>query len=205
MNALTILRALILGTAAWVVSPAYGYQVTHDYYNRFRSPYKNNVYLAQQANVARSDVSISSATIQRFDGYGLQLSAGVEHLRFIQTGAFFATTQLNGAESSAHEARILDTGCEAKMVMSTPVTNVVIGGAGVLSRANLNIEGERIALSGSGVRGSFEVSYFASSQVALVLGASHTVNQYSGKNSKGENVKPLARTSRVGAGLTVWL
>lgn len=89
MKALTFLKGLILGLTVWGVAPAYGYEMSHDYYNRFRSPYKNNVYLSQQANMARSDVSLSEAGAQRFDGYGLQLSAGMEHFRFIQTGAFF--------------------------------------------------------------------------------------------------------------------
>ena len=205
MKALTFLKGLILGLTVWGVAPAYGYEMNHDYYNRFRSPYKNNVYLSQQANMARSEVTLSEVGAQRFDGYGLQLSAGMEHFRFIQTGAFFSTTQLSNPDVAADELRMIDSGFETKMVMSTPVSNIIVGGAGVVSRANLNLNGERIAVSGTGVRGTFEVSYYASTQVALVFGANHTITNYSGKNSKGESVKPISRTSRLGAGLTVWL
>lgn len=205
MKAFWVLKAMVLGVVAWVATPAYGYQMTHDYYNRFRSPYKNNIYLAQQAHMARGDLGTTAGSAERFDGYGLQLSAGLEHFRFIQTGAFFSSTNLSATEGSGNEARMVDTGGEAKMVMSTPVSNIVVGGAAVVSRAHLNIGGERLVVSGTGFRGTFEISYYASSQVALVFGASHTMSNYSGKNSKGETVKPTARTSRVGAGLTVWL
>lgn len=205
MKALMFLKVLILGLTVWGVAPAYGYEMSHDYYNRFRSPYKNNVYLSQQANMARSDVSVTDAGAQRFDGYGLQLSAGMEHFRFIQTGAFFSTSQLSNPDVAADELRMIESGFETKMVMSTPVSNIIVGGAGVVSRANLNLNGERIAVSGTGVRGTFEVSHYASTQVALVFGASHTITNYSGKNIKGDSMKPVSRTSRLGAGLTVWL
>jgi hypothetical protein len=205
MKALGYLKWVILAVSAWTVSPAFGYQPTHDYYNRFRSPYRNNVYLSQQVNMARSDMRFSGESAERYDGYGLQLSAGMEHFRFIQTGAFFGTSQLNNADKAANELRTVDTGIETKMVMSTPVTNIIVGAAGVVSRANLNIDGERLAVSGTGIRGTFEVSYFASSQVSLVVGASHTIAKYNGKDSKGLEVKPESQTTRVGAGLTVWL
>ncbi|NBO37900.1 hypothetical protein EBU99_04880 [bacterium] len=207
MKAFTVLKAVLLGVSLWAVAPAYGYEMTHDYYNRFRSPYKNNVYLSQQVHAAQSDVSLGSenASSQRMNGYGLQLSAGLEHFRFIQTGAFFSTTQMNNPEIGGNELRQVDTGVETRMVMSTPVSNIVVGGAAVVSRANLNIENERLALSGAGFRGIFEISYYASTQVSLVLGANHTIANFSGKNSKGEAVKPVTRTTRLGAGLTVWL
>ncbi|MBM3381927.1 MAG: hypothetical protein FJY29_05745 [Betaproteobacteria bacterium] len=205
MKALSYIKWVVLAISLWAVAPAYGYQPTHDYYNRFRSPYRNNVYLSQQVNMARSDVNTGEGAAQRFDGYGLQLSAGLEHFRFIQTGAFFSTSQLNNNDNAANEMRMIDSGIETKMVMSTPVSNIIVGAAGVISRANLNIDGERLAASGTGIRGSFEVSYFASSQVSLVVGASHTMSKYSGKNGKGVEVKPESRTTRLGAGLTVWL
>ena len=205
MKAFTYLKWAILAVSVWAVSPAFGYQPTHDYYNRFRSPYRNNVYLSQQVSVARSDLQVDSESNQRFDGYGLQLSAGMEHFRFIQTGAFFATSQLNNTDNTANEMRTVDGGIETKMVMSTPLTNIIVGAAGLVSRANLNIDNERLAVSGTGIRGTFEVSYFASSQVSLVVGASHTASRYNGKNSQGVEVKPESRTTRVGAGLTVWL
>ncbi|NBW83062.1 hypothetical protein EBR21_15035, partial [bacterium] len=113
--------------------------------------------------------------------------------------------QMQGADNSHNELRLVDSGADVKMVMSTPVSNVVVGGAAVYSRANLDFDGERVALNGAGYRGIFELSYFASTQVSLVLSASHTVTSYSGKNGKGEVIKPVGRTSRLGAGLTVWL
>jgi hypothetical protein len=205
MKAFSYIKWVVLAASLWAVSPAFGYQPTHDYFNRFRSPYRNNVYLSQQVNMARSDLSLGGESAKRYDGYGLQLSAGLEHFRFIQMGAFFGTSQLNNTDNAANEMRMIDSGVETKMVMSTPVSNIIVGAAGVVSRANLNIDGERLAVSGTGIRGTFEVSYFASSQVSLVVGASHTMSKYSGKNSKGAEVKPESRTTRVGAGLTVWL
>lgn len=205
MKALWTIRTALMGLALWASQAAFGYELSHDYYNRFRTPYRNNVYLSQQVSAARSDISLSGASAERFDGYGLQLSAGMEHMRFVQTGAFFSTTQLTHADDLSSEARMVETGCEAKMVMSTPVANVVVGAAGVLARGNIQKNDERMSLSGSGVRGVFEFSHYASSQISLVFGASHTLMNFSGKNSKGENVKPTTATTRVGAGLTVWL
>ncbi|MFZ9520550.1 MAG: hypothetical protein ACO3A4_08745 [Silvanigrellaceae bacterium] len=206
MKALWILKSVLLATCLWAAGPAFGYELTHDYYNRFRSPYKYNLYLSQQVSAAQSDVALdNSPSSQRLAGNGLQLSAGMEHFRFIQTGGFFSTTQLQGTENSRNELRLVDSGVDLKMVMSTPVSNVIVGGAAVYSRANLDVDGERLALNGAGYRGLFELSYFASTQVSLFLSASHTVTSYSGKNGKGDAIKPVARTSRVGAGLTVWL
>ncbi|MEY4065517.1 MAG: hypothetical protein RIR26_1725 [Pseudomonadota bacterium] len=205
MKAFWTFRTVVMGLALWATQTAFGYELSHDYYNRFRTPYRNNVYLSQQVTAARSDISLDGKSNDRFDGYGLQLSAGMEHMRFIQTGAFFSTTQLTHADVASSEARMLETGCEAKMVMSTPVANVVVGAAGVLARGNIQKDEERMSLSGSGVRGVFELNQYASSQVSLMLGVSHTVMNFSGKNSKGLNVKPAAATTRVGAGLTVWL
>ena len=206
MKAFWVLKSMLLATCLWVAGPAFGYELTHDYYNRFRSPYKYNLYLSQQVNAARTEVELGGTSgTQQLNGNGLQLSAGMEHFRFIQTGAFFSTTQMQGADNSHNELRLVDSGADVKMVMSTPVSNVVVGGAAVYSRANLDFDGERVALNGAGYRGIFELSYFASTQVSLVLSASHTVTSYSGKNGKGEVIKPVGRTSRLGAGLTVWL
>lgn len=206
MKAFWSFRFVLMVLGVWLAKPAFGYQLTHDYYNRFRSPYKYNLYLAQQVNAAQSQVSIPGADgEQKFTGNGLQLSAGMEHFRFIQTGAFFSTTQLQNADNSHNELRLVDSGFDAKMVMSTPVSNIIVGGAAVYSRANMSVGDERLTLNGAGYRGTFEVSYFASTQVSLVLSATHTVSTYSGKNSKGEEVKPIGKTSRLGAGLTVWL
>jgi|1048.fasta_scaffold37191_1 hypothetical protein len=206
MKAFWVLKSMLMATCLWVAGPAFGYELTHDYYNRFRSPYKYNLYLSQQVNAARTDVDLGGTSVtQQLNGNGLQLSAGMEHFRFIQTGAFFSTTQMQGSDNSRNELRLVDSGADVKMVMSTPVSNVVVGGAAVYSRANLDLDGERVALNGAGYRGIFELSYFASTQVSLVLSASHTVTSYSGKNSKGDVIKPLGRTSRIGAGLTVWL
>lgn len=208
MKAFTGLKIIFSALCLWIAAPAQGYQLTHDYYNRFRSPYKYNLYLAQQVNAAQADFSLPSAGtagLMKYTGNGLQLGAGMEHFRFIQTGAFFSTSQLQNSEKSQHELRLVDTGFDAKMVMSTPVSNIIIGGAAVYSRANVNSGGEQLVLNGAGYRGIFEVSYFASQQVSLVLSASHTVSNYSGKNSKGELVRPVGKASRLGAGLTVWL
>jgi hypothetical protein len=225
------LKSMIGAVCLWVAGPALGYQLTHDYYNRFRSPYRNNVYLSQQVYGARSDIAsadtdgdqkpsaapdaaVSSApsdalkagpSSYRLTGYGLQLSAGLEHLRFIQTGVFFSSSQLQNSGTSNVDLRLVDSGVDVKMVMSTPVSNIIVGGAALYSQAQLNINGERLSLTGGGYRGIFEISYFASSQVSLVLSASHTIANYSGKTDNGESVKPVSRTSRVGAGLTVWL
>lgn len=205
MNAFWLVKFFTVITVIWGVNPALGYEMTHDYYNRFRSPYRNNVYLSQQVHAVRGDLGLKDDSLSRFDGYGLQLSAGMEHFRFIQTGAFFATTQLNDVDVAGNEARMVDTGFEAKMVMSTPVSNIIVGGAGMASRAHLNIDGERVAVTGTGVRGSFEVSYFASNQVSLVFGASHSIMNYSGKSGSGEALKPVSQITRAGVGLTVWL
>jgi hypothetical protein len=206
MKAFQYLQMMVLAVSFWSSLPAFGYQLTHDYYNRFRSPYRYNLYLSQQVNAAQGDLKTNSADGgQKFSGNGLQLAAGMEHFRFIQTGAFFATTQMQNPDKSANEMRMVDSGVDAKMVMSTPLSNIVVGGAAVYSRANLNLEGEKVGLNGAGYRGSFEISYYASAQVSLVLSATHTVTNYTGKNSKGESLSPIARTSRVGAGLTVWL
>lgn len=206
MKAFNVLKFLLVAVSTLTAGQAFGYQLTHDYYNRFRSPYKHNLYLTQQFNAAQSNVQVSGAAGgQKFTGNGLQLSAGMEHFRFIQTGAFFSTTQMQNPDKSQNELRQVDTGVDAKMVMSTPVSNIIVGGAAVYSRANMNIDGERLALNGAGYRGSFEISYYASAQVSLILSATHTISNYSGKNSKGEAISPVARTSRLGAGLTVWL
>jgi hypothetical protein len=206
MKAFRVLQLMVFAVSLYSGIPAFGYQLTHDYYNRFRSPYKYNLYLSQQVNAAQAEVKVPAAGGgQKFTGNGLQLAAGMEHFRFIQTGAFFSTTQMQNPDISANEMRMVDSGVDAKMVMSTPLSNIVVGGAAVYSRANLNLEDEKVGLNGAGYRGSFEISYFASTQVSLVLSATHTVTNYSGKNAKGESVSPVARTSRVGAGLTVWL
>jgi hypothetical protein len=205
MNAFWLVKFFAVIAVIWGVNPALGYEMTHDYYNRFRSPYRNNVYLSQQVHAVRAELGLKSDDLSRYEGYGLQLSAGLEHFRFIQTGAFFSTTQINDSNRSSNEARMLDSGFEAKMVMSTPVSNIIVGGAGVASRTHLNIDGERLAVSGTGVRGSFEVSYYASTQVSLVFGASHSLMNYTGKNANGETVKPVSQVTRAGVGLTVWL
>jgi hypothetical protein len=205
MNAFWLLKFFAVIAVIWGVNPALGYEMTHDYYNRFRSPYRNNVYLSQQVHAVRGEMGLSKDSVNRYDGYGLQLSAGIEHFRFVQTGAFFSTTQMSDPDAASNEARMVDTGFEAKMVMSTPVSNIIVGGAGIASRAHLNINGERIAVSGTGVRGSFEVSYYASAQVSLVFGASHSIMNYTGKGANGESLKPVSQVSRAGVGLTVWL
>lgn len=209
---------LTIASFTLLESVAYGYSMTHDYYSRYRPQYGSNVYLSQQLQYGRSDATVEHrktgiepaassvpSNSTNFNGYVLNSSVGLEHFRFLHTGLFYSNVQQTSVKTSTVDLRGHEAGAEVKLVLQSPVANVMVGG-GIFYASQ--VYGESLArhnLTGSGYKASLEVAYFASSNVSLVVSGNRVVESLRDK-SEQQSVRALSVNSdRVGAGINIWL
>jgi|GEM_PF-620752 len=209
-----ILVAAALVVPALASTNALALNMSHEYYSRNRSPYGSNVYLSQQAMYARTTTTLGATqakpgagvpTSADYRGYALQTSVGLEHFRFLQTGLFYSNTNVTG---SGHRDRTLnghDFGAEAKIVLTSPVVNVGLGGGAYLTKKDYALGLQNGSLSGSGYRAGLEFTYFAASNVSLQLSGVQIVETLADKSQTAAYSKLSAKGLRIGGGLAIWL
>lgn len=195
-------------------SLAQGYTMSHEYHSRARGPYGANVYVSQQAQYARtltltegSNPKAGTAIPEKGDyrGHALQTSVGIEHFRFLQTGIFYSNSDVKAATGQARDLRGHELGAEARIVLSSPVVNVGLGGGAYLTRKDYSLGLERGSLQGNGHKIGLDFIYFASSRVSLVLSGAQLTEKLSDKSASGAFTRLGATGYRVGGGLTIWL
>lgn len=207
----------LFASLLWLVSQAaYAFSVKHDYNSRMRPYYGSNVYLTQQVHyastqavagttAAQSPGGVASSREGRFGGYALHTGMGLEHFRFLQTGLFYNHVQLSNVRSSLNELRGQEYGVEAKLVLSSPVANVILGGGMFLANATYSDGLQRAALRGSGSRAGVELAYQASSNVSLILSGASVVESFKDASGKADFSGVSAKSTRIGGGISLWL
>jgi hypothetical protein len=189
--------------------------MTHEYYSRGRSPYGSNMYLSQQAHYARTSVLATPgadhrdagapATPHEFRGYSLQTAVGFEHFRFLQTGLTYANAHADSVSGGRDAFAGHEFGAEARIVLTSPVANVGLGGGAYVTKKDLARGLEKYALQGQGYKAGLEFTYFCSPRVSLVASASQHVETLSDR-SRGTAVgKAQAQSTRLGGGIAIWL
>ena len=184
---------------------AYAYAVNHEYNWRGHSPFGSGVYLTQQAQYERSIVHFGKAEKLDFRGLSLHSAIGMEHFRFLQTGLFYNNISGKEKSNSADLWQGHEVGAEAKIVLSSPIVNVSLLGGALLSRKDYQLNFKRGSLQGNGGRGGIEFSYFASSKVSLVFSAVQQTENLSSNSAGSTNEKVTTQSTRLGAGLSLWL
>jgi hypothetical protein len=189
--------------------------MSHEYYSRGRSPYGSNLYLSQQAHYARTttQAEVSSASAEGgtlaesgdFRGHALQTSLGFEHFRFLQTGLFYSNANTSSAGGGGDGFSGHEFGAEARIVLTSPVVNVGLGGGAYLTRKEMERGLARSALQGNGFRAGVDFTYFCSPRVSLVGSVSQSVELLSNRSSGAAVGKVEARSLRAGGGLAIWL
>lgn len=193
---------------------AFGYTMTHDYYNRFRPGYGSDVYVQQLVQYTQSSAELSlenkKSSSELYSGYALHTGLGIEHGRFLQTGIYYSNVQQTGSQNRLNELRGHEMGAEAKFVLQSPFVNIVLGGGAFYTshqatRENAEGKTQRSDLAGQGYRGSVEVVYYTSSRVSLVLSAVQVVESYKDKSDSQTVRSVQVKSTRAGAGLSLWL
>lgn len=206
------MAAALVGTLA--PSVALAYPMSHESYSRGRAPYGSTMYLSQQAQYARTLTVVqegrpakgeAAPTGEDYRGYALQTSVGFEHFRFLQTGLFYSNSNTHGASARDRGLAGHEVGAEARVVLSSPVVNVGLGGGAYLAQKEYALGVRRGTLSGAGYKAGVEFQYFASSRVSLVASGSQQVETLSDKSKDGLYARVGAKTLRVGGGLAIWL
>lgn len=202
--------AIFVASLFSLKSVAFGYSLSHDYYNRYRPQYGNNVYLTQQLMGGQTDAVAAprgngNASKSKLSGMVLHTGIGMEHFRFIQTGIFYSNVQQTDVKSAVNDLRGHEAGAELKMVLQSPVANFIVGGGAFYGSQVFAQELQRTNVAGTGYKASLEVAYFASSNVGLLLSANRVVGSLRDKSEQNP-VKDVSVTSnRVGAGINIWL
>lgn len=212
---LTIRHIIALIAFFAIPQAAFGYTMTHDYYNRFRPGYGSDVYVQQLVQYTQSNAEFSllgsdKATSELYSGYTLHTGVGIEHGRFLQTGIYYSNVQQTGSQNRLNELRGHEIGAEAKFVLQSPFVNIVLGGgafytAHQATRENAEGKTQRSDLAGQGYRGSVEVVYYTSSRVSLVLSAVQVVESVKDKSDSQTVRSVQVKSTRAGAGLSLWL
>lgn len=189
--------------------------MSHEYYSRGRSPYGSNLYLSQQAHYARTttlaEVSQGSADGVKaseggdYRGHALQTSLGFEHFRFLQTGLFYSNATTSAAGGTGDGFSGHEFGAEARIVLTSPVVNVGLGGGAYLTRKEMERGLAHTSLQGSGYRGVVDFTYFCSPRVSLLASVSQSVETLSNRTSGAAVGKVEARSLRAGGGIAIWL
>lgn len=209
--------AFVLFSAFSIESVAHAYSLSHDYYSRYRPAYGGNVYVSQQVQYGRTsaDVKVKSdvsnieaeniASKKDFSGYVLQSAVGLEHFRFLHTGVYYSNAQESNVKGQFGELKGHEAGGEVKIVLKSPVANVVLGGGMFYANKSLIEGAHRIHLTGEGYKASVELSYFTSSNVSLVVSGIQVIESLHDK-SKEQRVSSLSvKSTRAGAGINIWL
>jgi hypothetical protein len=216
MSFRTAILSLVAGLAAAGLAPdrADAYPMSHETRSRSRAPYGSNMYLSQQAHFARTLTVVEESrpakgeaapTGTDYRGYALQTSVGFEHFRFLQTGLFYANSNTNGVGARDRSLGGHEAGVEARVVLTSPVVNVGLGGGAYLAKRDYALGIHRGTLTGTGYKAGIEFSYFASSRVSLVVSGAQQVEKLSDKSSDGLYGRLAAKSLRVGGGLAIWL
>lgn len=206
---LTWLVAMALPTVAQAGS------MSHEYYSRGRSPYGSHFYVSQQAHYMRSNTLAdawaeasdggSSGVTGDYRGHALQTSLGFEHFRFVQTGLFYSNANISSVEGNGDGFSGHEFGAEARIVLTSPVVNVGLGGGAFLTRKEMERGLERSSLHGTGYRAGLDFTYFVSPRVSLVASVAQSVEQLANRSRDAVVQKVDARSMRAGGGIAIWL
>jgi hypothetical protein len=188
---------------------AYGYSMNHEYYSRSRSPIGSNVYLSQQAFYNRSSLFNESGkwAPSELKGYSLTTSAGLEHFRFLQTGLFYSNANLKGRSDDGLLMNLEghEFGVEGRVVLSSPVVNVGLGGGAYLTKKDHVFGLERQGLQGSGYKAGLDFGYFLSPRVSLLFSGFQHQEKISRKEGAKETSRNEVKSVRLGGGIALWL
>ena len=230
MRAAPILTGLfsLLATAE-----AFAYSMSHEYYSRNRPLYGSNVYMSQQVQYVRTTADVVAAVAagvaprtapglnlsdaaklngdgenlvkESLTGHSLNAAVGMEHFRFLQTGIFYSNVQQTGAKNRGFELRGHEAGGEAKIVLHSPVVNVVLGGGVFATNTVVQNGSPRTTLTGTGYRGGVDFAYFASSNINLVFSVTAVQVVLTDKSGNADVKSINVNSTRAGGGIIVWL
>jgi hypothetical protein len=203
------LKISLVLAALFLSSQAHAYSLMHEYNYRSRTPAGSIAYLNQTVFGSRSQVLSSSGHLTEslasrdFRGFTLQGSFGLENWRFLQTGLTYSHLQSSLGNSRGTSLQGHEFGAESKLVLSSPIFNVSLGGAyfGV-SKTFLNGL-SNAQLTGAGYRLQTDFSYFFSPRLSWVVSGMMQKEELSSETNA--ELKDLSLKSyRAGAGLSIW-
>jgi hypothetical protein len=195
--------------AIFLTSQAHGYSLMHEYNYRSRNPVGSTAYMSQQAFGNRSYVENLTGELspeidsKNFRGFTLQAGLGLEHWRFLQTGITYTHLQSSSEKNRGTTLQGHEIGVESKVILSSPIFNISLGGAYFGVSKSLVSAGNYTQLTGSGYRVQGDCSYFFSPRLSWLVTA--LMQQEKLNNPTSQQIKSITLKSyRAGAGLSIW-
>lgn len=183
-----MLKQLALSTILFA-SPAFG--MDHSYYFKMRPSYQKNFFLTGAVQAAKSTIN-NEYKSQQISGYSLQTSIGREYFRFLKVGLGAALVDQSDKSNLTYSFVGQEIGPEVRFVFSSPVANLVLGGAYFGTNKRLNAQ----ILNGQGYRLMLELDHYIATNVNLVGSASLVKEEYRSFKVDGQ---------RYGFGINLWL
>ena len=172
---------------------------SHDFYNKARSADLTRVYLGAQAQYANAVMTTEYGNSDKWSGNALQLSAGFEHFKFLQTGLLY--NQVSVKQDSLTVMSTNEYGAEGRVILSSPVINIGLSGAALLSSGALNSGTSHTSLNGRGIKLGVEAIYWASPRINLIVTAGQTNMNY----AMDSNTSVSSKQMRAGLGIAIRL
>jgi hypothetical protein len=138
-------------------------------------------------------------------GYAFRNTIGMELMKFIQFSISHSFLNLRSKANSLENLRGSRLMGETRLVFSSPIGNVEVGGGVIGSRMEYQMKLDNADYLGSGVYYSLGLNYFFSQRVSLFGGGKIIKENLvrNGGSSKIENIK--TETSNIGLGFSIWL
>ena len=188
-------------------SSAFGY--SHTYISKYRSSSVTHFYVSQGLEGEFGQYNLNGSgfdnTKEKWQGYGLVNSVGMEVLSFIHFGLthnFLDMTAKSEDISTLDGSRFSG---DVRFVFQSPVANLQVGGGVLASSMDLQRDGELSEYYGSGVYYNLGLNYYLNSKVS-VFGVAKQNDENYVKSSGASAIDQIkAKTTSMGLGFKVWL
>ena len=189
---------------------------SHENFARQRGPYLSQVFWNQSVAYDRSvlhlgyspDSSFNPAQSQPISqntrGHSIRSELGYESLRFLQTSFVYQTSSLTNLTVSGNGSTHQDLAAHGRLVLYTPVANLLVGGGLGYSRVKLTQLSKVEEFSGANSEVNLQLVRYFSSRVHLFVLASQQTAQLKNRSESSETHSLKLASQKLGAGFGFW-
>lgn len=188
--------------------------VSHNYVNTYRSSGISHLFVSQSIEGEYGEVELSTSgtgltsagtRIEKWRGYNLTQTFGVELLKFIQLNIGHSMINMRSSSSALERLGGSRFSAGARFVFLAPVANLEAGGGVLGTRYDYQHDLTTSDFYGSGVYYTLGFNYFISEKVSL-FGQAKTIDELSMRTNGDPNAKSIrSRTTNLGTGFSLWL
>ena len=188
--------------------------VSHNYVNTYRSSSITHIFVSQsiegeygdfELNKSGSGLTASVPSSEKWRGYNLTQTFGLEILKFVQFTAAHSMINLRASSSGLERLGGSRFSAGARLVFLAPVANLEAGGGVIGTRYDYQRDMTTSDFYGSGVYYTLGFNYFISEKVSI-FGQAKSIDELSMRTGGDPNAKSIRlRSTNLGTGFTLWL